>query len=784
MLSQVKSLNSTYTKPLLIAAAIAAIGAGGAWFALQRGAQPAVAKVAAMVGIKPQPTVLGWKASIGTVAGNGSAGFADGSAAQARFSDPFGMVIDRDGNLYVADAGENNRIRKITPEGVVATLAGGKEGFADGSGAAAAFHTPSGMAIDSAGNLYVADTGNNAIRKITPQGVVSTLAGGGVAGYLDGKADVAMFNGPVGVAVDQAGVVYVADTYNDRIRAIAPDGTVSTIAGGAPGYVDGLLAAAQFDTPTSVVVDAKGTLYVADTSNGALRKLAPDGQVSTIAIAPEGEEKPLLRRPVGLALTHDGFLYVGDIWRGRILQLSPDGVLQGLTGIGVDIEIGDDKAVRLSRPSAIVVDRAGGLYVSDAVKRTVHRVAPQLADASAVLGPKTLPLVATAASGAAAAAVPSPMPPGVAATGATGATGAMGATGAAAASAALPASAGAAGTQRAPGASGVPASAARFPWPFKPQDQRHEVVGTIGEVRGSYSGESRHHFHSGLDVQADMGVPVLAVADEKVSSPVPNWAFGEVGEGMSLDSMAYIHMRVGRTVKDAPLDPARFIMLNNEKGKAERMRVRRGTRFHVGEALGTVNRMYHVHLVYQPGGVEANPMVLPFTGFSDQVAPHIDKIQLVDAAGTALPRKPGKRVVVSRGAGPLGIVVDAYDQADGNAARRKLGLYKVGYQVLQADGTPVAGFARPLVNIEFNKLPPDPESVKLAYADNSGITVYGSATTRFLYVVTNTVRDGVARVGGWDPAALAPGDYVIRIFAADYVGNEALNGRDLPITVE
>lgn len=747
MLSQVTSLNGKYKKPLLIAAAAGVI-ALGVWIALQPFNQPAMRKVAALAGIKAQPTVLGWPVSIGTVAGSsGSAGWVDGAAAQARFSDPFGLAIDRDGNVYAADAGENNRIRKITPEGVVSTLAGGPEGFADGTGAGAGFHTPSGMAIDGAGNLFVADTGNNAIRKITPDGVVSTIGGTGVAGYRDGKAGEAQFNGPVGVAVDKAGVVYVADTYNDRIRKITPDGMVGTFAGGAPGYVDGTAAEARFDTPTSVVVDARGNLYVADTSNGALRKLAPDGQVSTLAIAPEDAEKPLLRRPVGLALTHDGFLYVGDIWRGRILQVSPDGSLRGLTGIGVDIEIGDDKSLRFSRPSGVAVDRVGALYVADAVKRTVHRVSPRRDGATAVLAPKAPALVATGSA------------PGPAGSGAAAPV--------------------AAAASRAPAAAD-----GHFPWPFKPQDQRHEVVGTIGEVRGSYGGESRHHFHSGLDVQADMGVPVLAVADEKVSSPVPNWAFGEVGEGMSVDSMAYIHMRVGRTVRDAPLDAARFIMLDDEKGKAARVRVKRGTRFHVGDALGTVNRMFHVHLVYQPGGAEANPLVLPFTGFSDQVAPRIDKVELVDAAGKALARKPGKRVVVARGAGPLGIVVDAYDQADGNAARRKLGLYKVGYQVLRADGTPLAGFGQPLINIEFNKLPPDPESVKLAYADNSGITVYGSARTRFLYVVTNTVRDGVARTGGWDPAALAPGDYLIRIIAADYVGNEALNGRDLPITVE
>jgi hypothetical protein len=138
---------------------------------------------------------------------------------------------------------------------------------------------------------------------------------------------------------------------------------------------------------------------------------------------------------------------------------------------------------------------------------------------------------------------------------------------------------------------------------------------------------------------------------------------------------------------------------------------------------------------------------------------------------------------VAAGAGPLAIIVDAFDQSDGNAARRRLGLYKVGYQVLGADGAPLPGFEQPLVNIEFNRLPPDEESVKVAYADGSGITVYGSKATRFLYQVTNTVRDGVARQGSWNPAGLAPGDYTIRIFAADYAGNVALAGRDLAITV-
>jgi len=121
---------------------------------------------------------------------------------------------------------------------------------------------------------------------------------------------------------------------------------------------------------------------------------------------------------------------------------------------------------------------------------------------------------------------------------------------------------------------------------------------------------------------------------------------------------------------------------------------------------------------------------------------------------------------------------------DGNSARRRLGLYKVGYQILHANGEPLPGFEQPLCNLEFNRLPPDRDSVKLAYAEGSGETVHGSAATRFLYLVTNTVRDGRAKRGSWRPAALPRGDYLIRIFAADFAGNVATAGRDLAVTLE
>src|SRR5215216_4523888 len=161
----------------------------------------------------PPPTAVGWRAHVLTLAGDGVPLFQDaGTAAAARFADPFGLALAADGTLYVADGGDSNRIRKLTPEGALTTLAGGAEGYADGTGSAAAFNTPSGLALDRAGNLFVADTGNNRIRKLAPDGRVTTFAGDGVAGYADGPAARAQFNAPLGVAVDPRGNVYVADT--------------------------------------------------------------------------------------------------------------------------------------------------------------------------------------------------------------------------------------------------------------------------------------------------------------------------------------------------------------------------------------------------------------------------------------------------------------------------------------------------------------------------------------------------------------------------------------------
>ena len=632
-------------------------------------------------------TPFGWPARTVALAGS--------------FADPFGLVNDRQGNVYIADAGDDNRIRKMSPDGVVTV-------FAEG------FDTPSGLAIDDAGDLFVADTGNNSIRKITPQGVVSTLAGDGTAGYRDGPAGQARFNGPIGVAVDKAGTVFVADTYNDRIRAISPAGQVTTLAGtGTPGMQDGAGSQARFDTPCALLVDSGGTLIVADTRNDALRRIDGAGQVSTLT----SDGGVLFRRPVSLAMTSDGFLYAGTMAHGRIFQISPDGEMRGLTGLDIDLQRGDNDALRVVEPNGLAVAPDGSLLVADSPVHGLRRIVPRAdGDVAAVLSVAEAPRETSVS------------------------------------------------------------------WPVNPQLASHEVVGAMGEVRGNDQGDSRDHFHAGLDVQAAMGAPVFAVTAGKVSDPLASWGYDTLSEGLSIDAMSYIHMRVGRMADDTPIDPARFQAVTDDSGK-KRIRVKRGTRFAAGDKLGTVNRMYHVHLEFSPDGGARNPLDLSFPGLKDHIAPHIETIQLVDGDGKALTAKQGGRLLVPSSAGDVSIVVGAYDQIDGDAARRRIGLYKVGYQILSASGQPLAGFEQPVINIEFNRLPPDRESVKIAYAEGSGETVHGSAVTRFLYQVTNIVRDGRAEPGSWPAAALPRGDYVIRIFAADHAGNVATAGRDLPVTL-
>ncbi len=728
-------------KRKLLVGVVVLVVAGVAFFFWheQRASTPQVKQPAAAAA--KRPPVMNWSAKVRAFAGDGLRGFADGKGSAARFADPYGLARDAAGNFYVSDAGDNNLIRKIAPDGSVGTLAGGTEGFADGVGPAAAFNTPSGLVLDAAGNLYVADTGNNAIRKIDRQGKVTTIAGDGVAGMRDGPAAQARFNGPLGLDVDRAGNIYVADTYNDAIRRISPEGSITTIAGGhGAGYADGTPDVAMFDTPCNVLLDSRGDLIIADTHNNAIRKIALTGKlvaVSTLARSLPEEHDALLRRPTGLAWSQDGVLTISDSTRGRILQLSESGeigsVQSGVLQAAEHAASVTDFSLRLARPTALVAQKDGSIAVATAGSYRIDIVAPARAGE---VGPGAAYQLAQQTTAAARQIIGQ-----------------------------LPA-----------------VKSGRFPWPFKPQMEVHEVVGTLGEVRGNHDGESRDHLHGGLDVQAAMGTPVLAVADEKVSDPISTWAFGKEGEGLCLDLFCYIHMRVGRAADGKPLESQRFLMRNDEQGKPVAVRVKRGTRFAAGEVLGSVNSMYHTHLALVVAGAEINPLVLPFPGLRDDVPPTIKAVQVVGDDGAVFDKKLKGRLLLPTGV-PLHIVVEAYDQVNGNQKRRQLGLYRAGFQLLAEDGKPAPGFGDPVINMVFERLPDDPGATKIAYADDSGITVYGSKATRMRYEVTNRVRDGLAARGAWETKGIAPGNYILRIVALDYAGNAAHAGRDLPITL-
>ncbi len=213
-----------------------------------------------------------------TLAGSTTSGSADGLGTNASFNQPYGVAVDSSGNIYVADV-NNNEIRKITPGGVVTTFAGSTtSGHSDGLSNIASFYYPYGVAVDSSGNIYVADTGNNEIRKITPGGVVTTLAGSTIAGHADGLSNAASFNFPTGVAVDSSGNIYVADGGNNEVRKITSGGIVTTLAGSTiAGHADGLSNAASFQNPRNVAVDLPGNVYVADQNNHEIRKITSGG---------------------------------------------------------------------------------------------------------------------------------------------------------------------------------------------------------------------------------------------------------------------------------------------------------------------------------------------------------------------------------------------------------------------------------------------------------------------------------------------------------------------------
>jgi sugar lactone lactonase YvrE len=324
------------------------------------------------------------EAVVSTFAGSGTSGAADGTGSAASFYIPLGVAVDASGTLYVADT-ENNEIRRITAAGVVSTFAGSTSaGSSNGAGSAASFSGPSGVAIDSTGNVYVADQNNQLIRKISPAGVVSTLAGSGSGGAADGNGTAASFRNPSGIAVDATGNVYVADAGNNEIRKITSSGDVSTLAGStAAGAVNGTGSAASFSAPTGVAVDASGNVYVADSNNNEIRKITPKAVVTTLAGSGSSGSvdgtgaAASFSSPEGLTSDAFGNVYVADSFGEKIRKITPGGGVTTLAGSGTQGSTNGTGTAALFRgPGGIAIDASGNIFVADSFNDEIRLISP------------------------------------------------------------------------------------------------------------------------------------------------------------------------------------------------------------------------------------------------------------------------------------------------------------------------------------------------------------------------------------------------------------------------
>jgi sugar lactone lactonase YvrE len=654
-------------------------------------------------------------------------------ANSAHFGDPFGIAVNKDGTIYISD-GETGRIWQLAA-GVAAKVV------------AENLNTPSGVAIAPDGALIVAETGAHTIKRIeTQSGRVDIIAGvENQAGFADGSGAGTLFNGPVGVAVSHEGTIFVADTYNDRIRAINAEGRVRTVAGGSePGFADATNAAdARFDTPCGIAVDLDGTLVVADTGNHRLRRIGLDGAVTTIAGTgvQDSFDASLLSAsfvdPTGVAIDGEGTIYVADAGGSEVrvclFSLWPRvSTLAGLAGPG--LSDGTLDHARLNRPSGIAFSPDGRLFIADTGNKLVRAVTREGDSGGVELTREAIDALRPKASEFRAQAPPR--------------------------------------------------------WPYEPPDRPREIAATFGEIRGEINEGKDAWFHNGLDIPGAYGETARAVRSEKILRPLSVEGVGGVRERIRFPTLGYIHLRVGRDKDDSAFDDERFILRHDAAGKVTGVRVRRGTRFNAGDAIGTLNNQNHVHLIAGPTNSEFNALAaLELPGVKDTVAPVIEKdgVRLFDSEGrefdTTSATKEEKRgqaagepLTVS---GDVRVVVRAYDQMDGNAARRRLGLYQLGYQVLDVTGRPAQGFAEPLMTISFESLPDDSRAVSVAYAEGSKAGATGD--TIFAYIVTNSVRDRAAAKNFWHTSSLPEGNYILRVFAADFFGNKTT--RDVAVRI-
>lgn len=634
-----------------------------------------------------------------------------------RYYEPFGLAADDDGNIYFSES--------ITGRIFLLTAGSYENGSSPQiSVVAENLQMPSAIAFDPDGNLIVANTGAHTIVRVDLKTkTVSVVAGqSGVSGDADGKAADARFNAPVGVAVGEDRTIFVADTYNDRIRAITKDGQVRTIAGGRePGFADGIGSEARFDTPCGIAVTDEGLLLVADTGNRRIRRIEPNEQVATLAGNGEADEhngtllSASFNEPLAITVRDQKSFFIADA-SGSIRLLS-------LETRSVKTELPD---LHLNRPTGLAVLPDGELAFAESGASMIRALIPADSKLGIQFDPEAIALSADRLR-----------------------------------------------------------QLVEPRWPFDPPDKPREIAGTFGEIRGAISPTDEAWFHNGLDVPGAYGELARSVFTEPVTLPLSVEGAGTTRERIRLPLFGYIHVKIGRD-KDDQLLPnladGSVSFRRNAEGQITDVRIRRGTVFKAGEAVGSLNRLNHVHLIAGQWSSEFNALsVLRLPGLTDTVAPVIESFAIADEQGNILFDPGGKKNPAANLSqnGRLRIFVRAYDQMDGNAKHRRLGVYRAGFQILNASGTPLTEFNQTRRNLEFDRLPWDWQTVSQVYAAGSRSGYEGP--TVFNYIATNVLQRGEVREAFFDPSKLTPGDYTLRVVAADYFGNVA--HRDWPITI-
>jgi sugar lactone lactonase YvrE len=571
------------------------------------------------------------------------------------------------------------------------------------------FDTPSAIAIDKNNSIIVADSGSHTIKRINPaNGTIEIVAGTeNRFGFQDGATNNALFNAPVGVAVADD-KIFVADSYNDKIRVIE-NGNVRTIAGSGQGFADSPnSSAAKFNTPSGIAIAPNGDLIVADTGNRKIRRVEQSGAVTTLA----GNGERDVKNPLETTFIEP----IGvSIDSGGAIYVSDAGSNQikvfGRRFFAFwETIAGNGRGTIDANLSEAKFNRPTNTAI-DAdgnlfVADSANKLVRVVKPENQTFGEIISPEIARSLF-----ASPAAMRDG-----------------------------------------GEPR------WCFNPPNTPRDIAGTFGELRGEIklpTDEGR--FHNGLDVAGAYGETARFVRAEKVLRLLAVEDFNNPNnrERLRMPTLGYIHIRIGRDQNQKPFDDARFQWSYDDRQKLSGVRVQRGAKFNAGDAIGTLNPFNHVHLIAGETGAEMNAFdALRLPGASDTVAPKIEKLSLF----------------AEDWRGKIRVVVRAYDQMNGGNARRRLGVYRLGYQIFDANNNAVT---ESLNTISFERLP-DESAANLIYAvgSQSGYT----PETVFNYTVTNVVNAGAAREDFFDTAKLPNGNYKLRVFAADFFGNQTAQG--------